>query len=170
MLGGIEGRRRRGRQRMRWLDGITDSMDIECEWTLRVGDGQGGLVCCDSWGYKESDRTEWLNWLTDWLGFSSMKLFACIALTNSGEDISYCIYKCCPHPILSLTFCGTQFAYTVDVFISPVPHIESSLVFPISLFPSTEISSYLLFILLSFSLIISKLLLKILIEFLEMAE
>ena len=31
MLGGIEGRRRRGRQRMRWLDGITDSMDIECE-------------------------------------------------------------------------------------------------------------------------------------------
>ena len=61
MLGRIGDRRRRGRQRMRWLDGITDSMD-ESEWTPGVGDGQGGLVCCDSWGRKESDTTEWLNW------------------------------------------------------------------------------------------------------------
>ena len=37
----------------------------EFEWTLGVGDGQGGLVCCDSWGCKELDTTEWLNW-TDW--------------------------------------------------------------------------------------------------------
>ena len=34
----------------------------EFEWTLGLGDGQGGLVCCDSWGRKESDTTEWLNW------------------------------------------------------------------------------------------------------------
>ena len=39
-----------------WLDGR------ESEWTLGVGDGQGGLVCYDSWGHKESDTTEWLNW------------------------------------------------------------------------------------------------------------
>ena len=39
-----------------WLDGH------ESEWTPGVGDGQGGLVCCDSWGRKESDMTEWLNW------------------------------------------------------------------------------------------------------------
>ena len=32
------------------------------EWTLGVGDGQGGLACCNSWGCKESDMTEWLNW------------------------------------------------------------------------------------------------------------
>ena len=32
------------------------------EWTQGVGDGQGGLACCDSWGCKESDTTEWLNW------------------------------------------------------------------------------------------------------------
>ena len=38
----------------------------ESKWTPGVGDGQGGLVCCDSWGHKESDTTEWLNWLTDW--------------------------------------------------------------------------------------------------------
>ena len=60
MLGKIEGRRR-GRQRMRWLDGITDSLD-GFGWTPGVGDGQGGLVCCDSWGCKESDMTERLNW------------------------------------------------------------------------------------------------------------
>ena len=35
----------------------------EFEWTLGVGDGQGGLVCCGSWGRKESDMTEWLNWM-----------------------------------------------------------------------------------------------------------
>ena len=47
-----------------WLDG-------ESQWTPGVGDGQGGLVCCSSWGSKESDRTEQLNWteyyiVTEW--------------------------------------------------------------------------------------------------------
>ena len=36
----------------------------EFEWTLGVGDGQGGLVCCSLWGHKELDMTEWLNWTT----------------------------------------------------------------------------------------------------------
>ena len=58
MLGKIEGRRRRRQQRMRWLGGITDSMDVEFEQTPGVGDGQGGLACCGSWGHKESDMTE----------------------------------------------------------------------------------------------------------------
>ena len=63
MLGKIEGRRRRGWQRMRWLDGITDSMGMnEFGWTPGVGDVQGGLVCYGSWGHKESDTTERLNW------------------------------------------------------------------------------------------------------------
>ena len=35
--------------------------------TLGVGNGQGGLACCDSWGHKESDTTEWLNWTTSLL-------------------------------------------------------------------------------------------------------
>ena len=60
MLGKIEGRRRRGGQRMRWLDGITDSMDMRLS-TPGVGDGQGGLACCSPRGRKESDMTEPLN-------------------------------------------------------------------------------------------------------------
>ena len=47
---------------MRWLDGTTDSIDMGLGWlTLGVGDGQGGLACCGSWGHKESDTTERLN-------------------------------------------------------------------------------------------------------------
>ena len=64
MLGNIEGRRRKRQQRMRWLDGITDLMDISLS-KLRELDGQGGLVCCSPWGLKESDMMEWLNW-TEW--------------------------------------------------------------------------------------------------------
>ena len=63
MLGKIEGEKRRGRQRMRWLDGITDSMDMSLGELreLGVGDGPGGLMCCGSWGHKELDITERLN-------------------------------------------------------------------------------------------------------------
>ena len=54
MLGKIEGKRRRGQQRMRWLDGITDSVDMNLS-TLRetVEDG----ACCSPWGHKESNTT-----------------------------------------------------------------------------------------------------------------
>ena len=45
----------------------------EFEWTPGVGDGQGCLMCFDSWGHKESDTTEWLNWIE--LNFSSLAVF-----------------------------------------------------------------------------------------------
>ena len=59
MVGGIEDRKRRWWQRMRWHQWLNGR---EFEWTLGVGDRQGGLVCCDSGGHKESDMTERLNW------------------------------------------------------------------------------------------------------------
>ena len=53
MLGKIEGRMRRGQERMRWLDGIINSMDIKkFEQTLGDSEGRGSLVCCISWGHK----------------------------------------------------------------------------------------------------------------------
>ena len=58
MLGKIEGRKRRGWQRMRWLDGIIDSMDMSFSklWES-VMDRQGGLLCCSPWVCKELDTT-----------------------------------------------------------------------------------------------------------------
>ena len=61
MLGKIKGGRRRGWQRMRWLDGISYSMT----WVWASSgscDGQGSRTCCNPWGCKELDMTEWLNW------------------------------------------------------------------------------------------------------------
>ena len=58
MLGGIGSRRRRGRPRMRWLDGITDLMNVSVSELRELVMDKGGLACCDSWGHKESDTTE----------------------------------------------------------------------------------------------------------------
>ena len=54
----IKGKRRRGQHRMRWLDGIINSMDMSLSKLREVGDGQGRLACYSPWGHKESDMTE----------------------------------------------------------------------------------------------------------------
>ena len=63
MLGKTEDKRRRkrGQQRMRCLDVITDSIGHEFEQAPGDGEGQGSLACSSSWGHKESDMTEQLN-------------------------------------------------------------------------------------------------------------
>ena len=61
MLGKIEGRRRRGKQRMRLVGWHHQLNGHGFGWTPEVGDGQGGLACCGSWGRKESEATERLS-------------------------------------------------------------------------------------------------------------
>ena len=50
----------------------------EFEWTPGAGDGQGGLVCCDSWGHKESDTAEWLNW-------TELMITSCLSLWGTQD-------------------------------------------------------------------------------------
>ena len=88
MLGGIGGRRRRGWQRMRWLDGITDSMDVSLGELRELRDGQGGLACCNSWGHKESDTTEWLIWSLIW----TISLFSMSVVYSCFLNKFICLY------------------------------------------------------------------------------
>ena len=74
MLGKIEGRRRRRRQRMRWLDGIADSVDMSFSKLQE-------LVWCSPWGHKESDMTEQLNWIYIFPGGAVVKNLP----TNAGD-------------------------------------------------------------------------------------
>ena len=74
MLVKMEGRRRRGRQRMRWLDGIINAMDMSLSRLQDFGDGWGSLACCSQWGGKESDMTEWLNWTEHCNGLKKKRL------------------------------------------------------------------------------------------------
>ena len=54
MLGKIEGKRRKGQKRMRWMDDIID----EFEQTMEASEEQGSMVCCSPWGHKELETTE----------------------------------------------------------------------------------------------------------------
>ena len=100
MLGGIGGRKRKGWQRMRWLDGsLIDG--CESEWTPGVGDGQRGLVCFGPWSHKESDMTERLNWTDDcsycqsWFKdrvFSHAKTYEGNLSWGSSSDHSWCAW------------------------------------------------------------------------------
>ena len=74
LLGKIEDKRRRGWQSMRWLDVINRLNGHEFEQAPGVGDGQGSLTCCSSWGRKVLDTTEWLNWTDE----SKIKILAYI--------------------------------------------------------------------------------------------
>ena len=62
MLGKIEGQRRSGWQKMRWLGGIIDSMDLSLSelWEIVKGK-EAGRAACSPWGHKESDMTQQLN-------------------------------------------------------------------------------------------------------------
>ena len=72
MLRTIEGKGRKGRQRMRWLDGINDSMDMNLSKLWETVKDRENLVCCSPWGRKESHTTEWLNNITKITSYSEI--------------------------------------------------------------------------------------------------
>ena len=81
---GKDGRReRRGQQRMRWLNGNTDSMDMSLSklWELVMDREACPCDPCSPWGHKESDRTDWLNW-TDIFPCSPEKCVSCLSHIN----------------------------------------------------------------------------------------
>ena len=91
MLGKTDGGRRRGQQRMDgWMASLT-----QWTWVWKIsgsGDGQGGLECCGSWGRKESDKTEQVNW-TDWLVWSGCGIRIYIWCRNQGKFLSFLYHK-----------------------------------------------------------------------------
>ena len=99
MLGGIVGRRRRGRQRMSWLHGITTSMDMSLgELRELVTDREAWH--CDSWGCKELDTTERLNWTElNWVTHFN----AVVRLVHSFPTCKCCnfYHKLNPHTFMS---------------------------------------------------------------------
>ena len=95
MLGGIGGRRKRGWQRMRWLDGVMDSMDMNLsELRELVMDRD-----CDSWGRKELDTTEWLNWTECPLGPSML-----LEIARFHSFYGWVIFHCIFIPLLLYPF------------------------------------------------------------------
>ena len=92
MLGKTEGRRRRGRQRMRWLDGITDSMDMSLSRLWELVMGQESLACCSSWGLTKS----W-TWLNNWTEHSFMCLWVHILLFNIYLRLQWLSCRVCIH-------------------------------------------------------------------------
>ena len=79
MLEKIEGRRRSVWQRIKWLDSITDSLDMNFS---KLGDSGGhrSMVCCRAWGHKESDMTQQLNSNVSFLPFSFLSIYLLIYL------------------------------------------------------------------------------------------
>ena len=69
-----------------WLNGH------ESVWTPGVGDGQGGLACCDSWGHEESDTTEWLNWTDSFFKRNTYWILICLVFSAQGLKFLKILY------------------------------------------------------------------------------
>ena len=94
MLGGIGGQEEKGTTEDEMVGWHHRLNRHESEWTPGVGDGQGGLACCDSWGHKGSDTTEQLNWTElNWTG-SGLTYGICTALPKHQleKDRSFLIF------------------------------------------------------------------------------
>ena len=132
MLGKIEGRWRRGRQKMKWLEGITDSMDMGLGALRELVMDKEAWPPCDSWDHKEWDTTEWQNWTEvttlSWLSESlrhfldRSSVYSCHLFLISSASVSFLTF---------LSFIVPIFSWNIHV-VYPV-FLKRSLVFPILL-------------------------------------
>ena len=91
MLGKTEGGRRRGRQRMSWLDGITNAVDVSLSKVWGVDDGQGSLAWYSPWGCRESETTEQLNWTDS----TFVSIFISILMSTTYLKPVFWWWLCC---------------------------------------------------------------------------
>ena len=125
MLGKIEGGRRRGWQRMRWLDGITNSMHLSLHklWELVID--KGGLACCSPWGHKESDRHDWATELIFLLLYDRQLKGASWHFPHSSWISSYQIHKQITHSIFHVTR-ATVWLIVLPIYIQSVSSSAAS--------------------------------------------
>ena len=119
--------------------------------TLGVGDGQGGLACCGSWGHKESDMTEWLNWTEFWLVWGDMSLwfwFAFLYQFSSVQSLSHVWLFVTPwttacHASLSITNSQNLPKFMSIESVMPSNHLilRHPLLLLLSIFPSIRVFS-----------------------------
>ena len=123
-------------------------------WTPEVGDGQGGLVCCGSWGHKESDTTEQLNWSELFIlpkssltSLNPSRSYVCLILCRENRCsrvTSHCLVAVCTHsgaspPVPAVCSCGLcrkclrLLSHCCLCFLLPSLHILSRFAFFFSL-------------------------------------
>ena len=113
---------------------------VEFGWTPGVGDGQGGLACCSSWGLKESDTTEWLNW-TELLYLNTLnnEINHCF----SSDIINIVIMKTIPFE-LSAWWCTNAYTPSSKFSIRHLMYIMSDIIL-VSISPwwKAKVNNYL---------------------------